>query len=49
MAETGHVEEPKKFAPRDPPKLNPPKDETISVEDLAKCNGTTALYLTCEK
>ena len=49
MAETGHVEEPKKFAPKDPPKLNPPLDEAISVEDLAKCDGTTAICRTCGK
>lgn len=44
MAESGHVQEPKKFAPKDPPQLNPPKDEPISVEELAKCDGTTAIY-----
>lgn len=47
MAETADVQEPKKFAPRDPPKLNPPKDEPISLEDLAKCDGTTAMYRIC--
>ncbi|KAL9124101.1 MAG: hypothetical protein Q9175_008262 [Cornicularia normoerica] len=47
MAETRHVEEePKKFAPKDPPKLNPPKDEPISVKDLAKCDGTDTSYPT---
>lgn len=45
MAETGHVQESEKFAPKDPPKLNPPRDEPISVQDLAKCDGTTAIYL----
>lgn len=34
-------EEPKKerFAPKEPVVLNPPKDEIISREYLAKCNG----------
>lgn len=33
-------EQPKKsFAPKDPPKLNPPRDDPISPEDLAKCDG----------
>lgn len=27
------------FDPKDPPKLNPPKDDPISVEELAKCDG----------
>lgn len=27
------------FAPKDPPQLNPPKDDPISVEELAKCDG----------
>lgn len=47
MAETGYIEEPKRFAPKDPPKLNPPRDEPIRVEDLAKCDGTTAIYRIC--
>ena len=34
-----HATESKSFAPKDPPKLNPPKDDPISLEDLAKCNG----------
>ena len=42
MAETVHVQEPKNFAPKDPPKLNPPKDDPISLGDLARCDGTTA-------
>lgn len=40
-AGTGHVEEPKNFAPKDPPKLNPPNDDPITTADLAKCNGTS--------
>ena len=42
MTETVHVQEPKNFAPKDPPKLNPPKDDPISLGDLARCDGTTA-------
>lgn len=41
--ESGHVEEPKKFTPKNPPKLDPPKDDPISVEELAKCDGKTTL------
>lgn len=35
------TEEPKKerFAPKEPVTLNPPKDDIISREYLAKCNG----------
>ena len=46
MAETGqsgHVQEPKNFTPKDPPKLDPPKDEPISLGELAKCDGTTVI------
>ncbi len=35
----GHVEEPKNFAPKAPVQLDPPKDDPITVEELAKCNG----------
>ncbi|TAQ88313.1 hypothetical protein B7494_g3366 [Chlorociboria aeruginascens] len=28
-----------KFEPKEPVILNPPKDDPISLEDLAKCNG----------
>ena len=49
MAETGHVQEPKKFAPKDPPKLNPPKDEPISLGELAKCDGMTAVHPILQK
>ena len=48
MAETGqsgHVQEPKKFTPKDPPKLDPPKDEPISLGELAKCDGTTVIII----
>ena len=40
MADTHHEPEPKNFAPKNPPKLNPPRDDLISVGDLAKCDGT---------
>lgn len=33
--------EPKGFAPKNPVQLDPPKDDPISVEDLAKCDGTS--------
>lgn len=36
---SGHVEEPRNFAPKDPPKLDPPKDDPISVAELAKHDG----------
>ncbi|MCJ1435030.1 hypothetical protein MMC27_004400 [Xylographa pallens] len=39
MASTGHVEEPKNFAPKNPPKLDPPKSDPITVEELAECDG----------
>lgn len=44
MSESGHIEEPKKFTPKDPPKLNPPKEDLITIEDLAKCDGKITLY-----
>ncbi|PKY01881.1 cytochrome b5 [Aspergillus campestris IBT 28561] len=37
---TGHVEEPKRFSPKEPVQLNPPKDDPITKEELAKCDGT---------
>jgi len=37
---SGHVEEPRNFAPKNPPKLDPPKDDPISVAELAKHDGT---------
>lgn len=33
--------EPKPFAPKNPVQLDPPKDDPISVENLAKCDGTS--------
>ena len=41
--ESGRVEEPKKFTPKNPPKLDPPKDDPITIEELAKCDGKVAL------
>ncbi len=41
--ESGHVEEPKKFTPKNPPRLDAPKDDPISVEELAKCDGKITL------
>ncbi|MCJ1458320.1 hypothetical protein MMC28_008691 [Mycoblastus sanguinarius] len=32
--------EPKNFAPKNPPKLEPPKENPISAVQLAKCDGT---------
>ncbi|KAL1655966.1 hypothetical protein SLS61_001530 [Didymella pomorum] len=42
------TEEPKKerFAPKEPVTLNPPKDDIISREHLAKCDGTNEGYPT---
>ncbi len=39
MADGGHVEEPKNFAPKTPVNLNPPKDDPITYEELSKCDG----------
>ncbi len=30
-----------KFEPKQPVQLNPPKDDLITLEELAKCNGTS--------
>ncbi|CAF9910631.1 MAG: hypothetical protein HETSPECPRED_010129 [Heterodermia speciosa] len=40
MSETHHEPEPKNFAPKDPPKLDPPRDDPISLEELARYDGT---------
>ena len=40
MTDTHHEPEPKNFAPKNPPILNPPRDDLISMGDLAKCDGT---------
>ena len=34
-----HAPEPKNFEPKEPVKLNPPKEDPISVTQLAECNG----------
>lgn len=39
---TGHEEEPKRFAPKVPVQLDPPKYDPISYEELAKCDGRWA-------
>jgi len=35
-----HAAEPKNFEPKKPVQLDPPKSDPISVEELAKCDGT---------
>lgn len=35
-----HEPEPKNFSPKIPVQLDPPKDDPISQEELAKCDGT---------
>lgn len=37
--ETEHTHKKDKFAPKEPVQLNPPKDDPISKEELAKCDG----------
>lgn len=34
-----HEPEPKRFEPKVPVQLDPPKDDPISVEELSKCDG----------
>ncbi|MCJ1304977.1 hypothetical protein MMC08_007790 [Hypocenomyce scalaris] len=46
MSSSGHDSEPKNFAPKNPVKLDPPKDDPISVEDLSKCDGNSSTYPT---
>ncbi|KAL9127104.1 MAG: hypothetical protein Q9217_003954 [Psora testacea] len=47
MAETAPTEKAKaRFAPKDPPKLDPPRKDLISVEELSKCDGTREGYPT---
>ena len=36
---TEQAAEPKRFEPKEPVKLDPPKDDPITLEELAKCNG----------
>lgn len=40
MAE--HEPEPKRFEPKVPVQLDPPKHDPISVEELSKCDGRSA-------
>ncbi|KAF2816179.1 putative progesterone binding protein [Mytilinidion resinicola] len=37
---SGHVEEPKRFEPKEPVTLDPPKDDPITLDYLSKCDGT---------
>ena len=32
-----------RFAPKEPVQLAPPKDDIITLEHLAKCNGTASM------
>lgn len=34
-----HEEEPKRFSPKVPVQLDPPKYDPISAEELSKCDG----------
>ncbi|OCK78041.1 putative progesterone binding protein [Lepidopterella palustris CBS 459.81] len=43
---SGHVEEPKKFEPRKPVQLDPPKSDPISLDYLSKCDGINEGYPT---
>jgi hypothetical protein len=38
---TGSESESKRFAPKVPVQLDPPKDDPISQEELAKCDGNS--------
>ena len=40
MASTDHAPEPKNFEPKEPVKLDPPKDDPITVEKLSEYDGT---------
>lgn len=40
-----HEEEPKRFSPKVPVQLDPPKYDPIDAEELAKCDGITILCL----
>lgn len=43
---TGHEEEPKRFSPKVPVELDPPKYDPISYEELSKCDGMWASWPT---
>lgn len=48
MSESHHEPEPKNFAPKDPPKLEPPRDDPISPDELAKYDGKIHVFdITC--
>lgn len=34
-----HEPEPKRFEPKNPVQLDPPKDDPITIEELSKCDG----------
>lgn len=40
-----HEEEPKRFSPKVPVELAPPKYDPIDTEELAKCDGTGLNFL----
>ncbi|KAI9682562.1 MAG: hypothetical protein M1822_006860 [Bathelium mastoideum] len=46
MSERDHVAEPKNFEPKVPVQLDPPKSDPISLDQLAKCDGTHEGYPT---
>jgi membrane-associated progesterone receptor component len=39
MADSGSAEKKGRFEPKNPVQLNPPKDDPISLDYLAKCDG----------
>ncbi|KAI9877574.1 MAG: hypothetical protein M1830_003531 [Pleopsidium flavum] len=43
---SGHVPEPKNFEPKQPVKLDLPKNDPISLEQLSKCDGTDPAHPT---
>jgi hypothetical protein len=40
-----HEAEPKRFEPKTPVQLDPPKDDPITVEELSKCDGMLKPHL----
>jgi len=42
---SGHVPEPKNFEPKKPVHLDAPKDDSISVQQLSKCDGRLPLLV----
>ncbi|KAF2083615.1 cytochrome b5 [Saccharata proteae CBS 121410] len=44
--DANHVEEPKRFEPKTPVQLDPPKDDIITREYLANCDGKHEGYPT---